>query len=177
MSAADPTDTARAFLFYSTGNAQHSIENRYDHTTMSELDALANMGALLEGLSDFFYTITLVKAEFSNQGSSVRIPTDLPTVGTIGSGTEPVVNVPRSWSITGKSNDGRRWRQTLFGINNSVPNSWRLARATDNLVDTWLPLVSTISPDWLSISGLPIFFNQYANVNDNDHWIANQRVS
>lgn len=176
MAPLPPDGTARLYVTYATVNAEHSIENRYDESLMSPDDAVVDTAFLFESMTDFFYAITIVKAEYSVLGSNIRLPVTWSGSTTYGADPEPVVHVPRQWTITGKSDDGRRWKSTLFGLKQNPPDNWKAGRAPGGFVDTWLIAVGSTAADWLSISGGSVIFNQVATVNENDGWIDHQRT-
>lgn len=175
MAPLPQNSTARIWTTYATANAQHVVQARFDESVFTPADAVTEFALLFSDLDSFFYAISIIKAEYAFTGDDVRLPVAWTGSPTYGSGSEPVVNTPREFTISGKDNAGRRWHQSLFGLNVATPDRYRILRGDANLPDIWINRVDDEAPMWLTISAFTPIFNQYCNVGFNDEWVENLR--
>lgn len=168
--------TKRYWGVYTVAEDEHRVLMRVANT-VTDAQAVAEMEDFFLQLQPSLGTdVVFTGMEVAALGSNVRNPVAItgPITGTA-AGSIAGVQEPRSWTIKGRSVDGRRVGVTIFGVFANTPTSWEeepivvagLADARD--------VLNAPGNFWLSISGLkPVWYNR-VTVNYNDHWVKQER--
>jgi len=177
MAALEPDATPRLFLTYTVGGEDHVQQVRYPPSG-SQSAAISTLVEMWAFLDSALYLCTINKLEYSNTGSSVRIPLAWPGNADYGAGAPPAGQEMKFFSVVGKDTLGRRVRLEQFGITQAIPTTWRLALGINAAMDDWFDHVQQAYLDvtLVTIADNPAFFNQYYNFKYADNDIAKVRL-
>lgn len=169
--------TPRLFLTYSVGGEDHIQQVRYppSGSQSAAISTLVEMWAFLDAV---LYLCTIQKLEYSNTGSSVRIPLVWPGNPDYGASAPPAGTESKFFSVVGKDSTGRRVRLEQWGVTQAIPSNWRLNVGVNTDMDNWFDHVQQAYLDvtLVTIADNPAFFNQYYNFKYSDNDIAKARL-
>jgi hypothetical protein len=172
MAALPESNTRRYWLVYTVGGQEHRILMR---STSSVTDAAAVLEA--EGwwtdLSvDMATDAIFIGMEVALAGSNIRNPLAItaPIPGT-GGGTITDIQRPRSWTIKGRTEGGRRVGVSVFGVLENTPNTWEQSPITITGLADILTRMQGSTGFWVGIDGLHPTWYDRVTVTYNDHWV------
>jgi len=168
-------NTGRMYWHYHANGNDHTVTARYSGTETPPGTAVEDFAAIIDGFSwampnDWAF----ISAEYSVQGSNVRLPLDFPLVEVSGAQDTLAAAAPAYVSIPGRSAGGRRWRITMLGTTYNpflVPSTtadYRLTTAENSNVAALVVLCSGTA--LRAIDELAFFPHSYANLGFHRHW-------
>jgi hypothetical protein len=166
-----PSNTKRYWVVTQGPQTEHRTQVRVDAsvTDSAALIALNADWTILAGVTSANYSITGL--EVAQAGSDVRnpVPGWTPIVG-----TGPNIGgqqFARSFSIRGRSSDGRKMKMLLWGLTAGTQADFQLA-ASDMpaALTNFLASVNTRAGYYLTISGLKPVYQIDMLESYNDHW-------
>ena len=169
-------NTKRYWGLYTAAGDPHQVLMRVANT-VTDAEAVAEMEDFFMQLQpDLGTDVVFVGMEVAALGSNVRNPVAIsgPITGT-GGGTIAGVQQPRSWTIKGRSVDGRRTGVTIFGVFANTPSNWKQEPITTAGLSDARDVLAAPGNFWLSISGLKPTWYDRVTVTYNDHWIDEER--
>lgn len=177
MAPLPPETTARIQVLYTSGEFTHTVEVRVADTP-SESAAAAIAQELADLMADIMCTVdSTVEARLIPEGATAYTAlAHTPVSGTLTPAGEVNARETTFISFTGRSNDGRRVRATIFSQFFGVVGTFRLpyasiGTAAQDILD-WL---GAQSPVITTISGAEAHWHQYANYGYNSHFQRAQR--
>lgn len=174
LGALPPHNTARVWVDYNDGLNLHTLLVRHDATVPDVMDSI---DSLFTNIASDWYEITIGEVRFAASGSDISFPATWTGSATYGATTMPGVFAPRQFMLLGRTNTGRKARWSLFGLEGSTPDTFRLERVAANIVDDALTVIEAgqTAGIWLGIDGhVPVMY-QYADYNFNNHYERLQR--
>jgi len=173
----EPSNTARIQVLYTSGEFEHTAEIRVA-TTPSESSAAATAQALADLMGPAMATgDSTFEARLIPEGTNVYTALAHTPVDGSGAATGEVdVRESAFISFTGRSNDGRRTRFTLFtqrvgGIAKFRQSYSEAASVFTDILD----FLGEQSPVVTTISGAESHWHQYVNFGFNSHFQRKQR--
>jgi hypothetical protein len=173
MAPLPPHNTARFWYDYNDGINDHSLLCRYVATVDFGIsDVMAAVDDFLNAVSDDLYLISTQGARFADAGSDISVPVTWEGAATYGAGTMPAVFAPRQTMWLGRDSLGRRFRVSLWGIDQTTPDNFRFASVGGNFVALAVASLATsgAAGAFRTISGNQPSLYNYADVQFNSHW-------
>lgn len=175
MAPLPQSNTERVKYTYQNSVAEHSIIFRVvTGTPIADVDEVMQLLLTHLGVNCMASTITAV--ERALLGSNIFNPAVGSTLlgDSFGSGAGSPTQNAESVGIVGRGSDGRRSRLFLFGYG-AADNNFRITAAENVNVTTLINALNDPDVPLLTISGTAPTFNNYWNVNFNDHWVKEAR--
>jgi len=172
MAPLPPNSTPRFKCFYTNVSTQHTIQVR-SHD--SPLAVGLNIDDLFNALSPLLFSTVIDEVQFAAAGSNVFNAVTTGIEGTTyGSGGGIITNVPVYIDFVGRSTDGRRVREAVFGIKD-IGVDYRYVAGENSAVDAAIAALNAPANHWVSIGDLPVIWKSYANAGYNAYWQRNSR--
>jgi hypothetical protein len=169
-----PADgTPRLKLAYYNGRDDHSLTVRF--AAGSQGAAEEELDVFLTQFSDTMSEITIVSAYVAPAGSDVFNPTTWPGSTTYGAGVTPEINRTFAFSFAGRSSTGRKARLFLYAVLAVNDASFRILSSENADVAAAVAALNSSSAGFKAIDGSQPIWHGYANVGQNDHWLAEVR--
>jgi len=171
-----PSNTKRYWVVTQGPQTEHRTQVRVDAsvTDSAALIALNADWTILMAETSVNYNI--VGLEVAQAGSDVRnpVPGWAPLVGAAaGIGGQQFA---RSFSIRGRSADGRKMKMLIWGLSSATQPDFQLAPgAMASALTNFLASVNTRAGYYLSISGLKPVYKIDMLESYNDHWVDELR--
>jgi len=175
MAPLDPSNTERVKYTYQNSVNEHSIVFRVvTGTPTAQVDTVFQTILSNVGIGCMASTITGVDRALI--GSNVYNPVGDSTLlgDSFGSGAGNPLQDAESIGFVGRGSDGRRSRLFLFGFG-SADTNFRILPSENPNVGNVVSLLNDPDTPLLTISGTAPVFNEYANINFNDHWVKDAR--
>jgi hypothetical protein len=169
-----PADnTARFWYDYHDGQNPHTILCRFTTSLGFDItDVMAAVDDLLNALDEDLYLINTLGARFADAGSNISVPVIWTGAASYGAGSMPAVFAPRQTMFLGRDSLGRRFRVSIWGIDQTTPDNFRFASVSGNFVDRAVTslVASQAGGAFRTISGNQPSMYNYADVQFNSHW-------
>lgn len=177
MGALDVASTPRVWVDYSDGQFDHTLLVRYNDGNADPGTVMDAVDALFLAIADSWYTITVSGARAAGQSNHNSFPISWTGLASYGSETMPKVFAPRQMCLLGRTLNGRRLRYFLFGYKGTSPDTYRMARVTDNTVDDALDVIEANQATgiFICIDGSVPTMYPYADFNFNNYYEAKAR--
>lgn len=171
-----PADnTKRMFLIVLHGTHLHSTQIRV-LDTVPESTLVTNVAFDFNLLKSQMYNdASIVGVEFAQKGSNVRNPAPgWATIFGTGPATPNAQHYARSFSMRGRSANGRKVKMLLWGIDAGEQPDWELNPGVGDFT-TFVSSVQTRASMYLSIDELkPVWYSNLLE-DYNDHWVKEDR--
>lgn len=178
LSPLPETNTARYFYDYSVEGDDHTMVVRVSDD--ASLSVVAGwIDTYLTALGSIIATINTVGFRFAERGSNVTNPVDDGDLaGSYGTGTQSAILRPAQLSFTGRSQDGRKNKTSLFGLAALNDQSWRVTPLDNPAVTEAVAALNEASAAgvFVSISGRRTIWHSYMNIGVNDHGVSKART-
>lgn len=172
MAPLSPDNTARYRFHYTTVGKNHTLQLR---SASSPAAIGAVYDALISALSTSIFAHTLNTVTWAPAGSDVFNPVVTGYEGIVhGSGPGADFNIPWALTFVGRTPGGRRIRAAVFGYS-TISGNYRVSPTESILVDAAIGVLQSAGSTVVGIDGLTPVWYTYANVQVNDHWVAEIR--
>lgn len=169
-------NSPRLFLRYQTPQNQHELVMRFIDG-MTTADAIASATAYTEAVAPLLCNnVQWTTLRQQNRNSDVSFPVAwLPTQPTSTQELQPR-DEPRFFSMTGRSQDGRRVRIMQFGSIFPIDDNYRILRGESAAVDDLIDFIQLTSITFVTISMAEPLWNEYLNLGYNAYYQRQARV-
>lgn len=175
MAIHDPKATARWWLIYNNNSTEHRILMRTANAATNVIVS-GFFQSLFGAVAGTLNSTTVLGMEHAIQGSNVRNPATYTGTTTFGTGTEAATDGrPRTWSFTGRCNDGVKTKLFIFGVKAAGEGDLRIDTTESTNVANALIFLNGTTGAFLGITGLQPAWHLYANIGYNDHWTKEYR--
>lgn len=174
--ALPPSNTPRWWLDYTVNGDPHSLMMR---ATSIKTDAqVATVYADLLALftTSDIYAIAVTGMRKAAEGSDVTLPATYAETTAFGTGTAvDNDNRAKTFSFTGRSDDGHKVKLFIFGCKPTANGDYRIQVGESSTIDDVVTYLNNLNGFFNSISGGHPIWNAYGNTGWNDHWIKKAR--
>jgi hypothetical protein len=178
VSPLNPNNTGRFWLAYN--------DNVNDHEMMVRFNTGAAISTVMGYVNDFLqtlhdneviYLLTVLGARYSGAGSDISSPIVWTGAATYGAALMPLIIAPRETALLGRTSGGRRFRTFFYGLNITMPDTYRVPSAGGNWVEDALAVISAANEDgvYRAIDGLAPTLYTYADLQFNSYWETQRR--
>jgi len=163
-------NTALLYVDYTTSGKQHVLPCRFS-TASSIANAMSAVDGFLTAFGAALKLWTIDGARAQDVGTNVSYPVTWTGAATYGSGAGTTDETAVYFDFTGRSIDGRRVKVTTFGAASVASNgNYRVAAGESAAIDAVLAVLIGFNDEFVTISGLPAVWNNYANQGVNAYW-------
>ena len=174
--ALPPSNTQRWFVDYQQGTYQHTLVVRGSPTATQET-VDANVTTFLTAIGTEFVESHIIGVRHAAVGSDVTLPVESGLIGdSFGSGPTTAYHSATAVSFTGRSENGHKWRVSVFGYKNAL-GDYRLQASEATWVFNGIAALDAAFMSFVVIDGGQPIINAYANLGVNDHWLKKARGS
>jgi hypothetical protein len=169
------SNTERWWAVYVNNGTTHRLGIRTADGVINT-QASTVFSTLFANLAPIMTATLITGLERALKGSNVRLPFVYTGAQPAGTGTN-IDNDQRARAIsfTGRSNDGRKSKLFVFGMDAFSEGDYRVDISESAEIDAQVDHLNGANGVFLSISGLQPVWHAYANVGYNDHWIKEYR--
>lgn len=178
MAPLPQNNTNRLWVDYNDGRNDHVLLCRYVISTgFGTPEAMGAVDAFLTAINDSLYLITILGARVAAQGSNISAPVAWTGGATYGGGAMPAVFAPRQVMWLGRTGGGRRFRLSIWGVNTTTPDNFRIADDGSNFVADGIDVLETQQPlgAFRAIDGNVPLLYPYADIQFNSYWETQAR--
>jgi len=157
------------------------MQVRFDNTVAS----IADVTNAVKEFIEIFETILdsqwqYIAASYQLAGTTVSIPTAIPTQPTPGQWTQDQMRRPLQMTFQGRSVGGRRVSLSLYGHTISQTGDFRITKGENPNVDSAVIFLNQTNANFpgtfLAIDGLDPYWKEYANMNYNSYYERRARA-
>lgn len=163
-------NTALLYVDYTVSGKSHTLPCRFSAAS-SLANAMSAVDGVLTALGSSLKLWTIEGARAQDISTNVSYPITWTGAATYGSGTGTNDETAVYFDFTGRSIDGRRVKFTCFGAASVASNgNYRVAGGESATIDAALAVLVGLNDEFVTISGLPPVWNNYANQGINAYW-------
>jgi len=164
----------------------HYSFNGSGRTLQARCSGVFNFAALVSSVGDFLSALApimdpdwaITGADWRVDGGIVSLPVTPPTAAAAAGTSVPIVQNPLEVRFVGRGiTTGRRVTVSVYGLDITVPDDYRLEVGDSASLDAALEVLNTSDSGlWTTIGGDKALWYPYYNVNYNSHWEKEART-
>jgi hypothetical protein len=163
-------NTSILYVDYTVSAKPHVLPCRIS-TASSYANGMSAVDGLLTALGSSIKLWTIDGARAQDVGTNVSYPITWTGAGTYGSGAGTADETAVYFDFVGRSIDGRRVKVTTFGAASVASNgNYRVSAGESGPIDAALAVLLGLNDEFVTISGLPPVWQNYANQGINAYW-------